>query len=66
VGGHLAGLRRDDVPAAGLWHVLERAADLLDQGLEALGGGGPLRLLGRQLVGRLPDLLDRGLDLVGG
>jgi hypothetical protein len=36
------------------------------QRLEPAGGRGPLRLLGRELVGRAADLLDRGAHLIGG
>jgi hypothetical protein len=47
-------------------HVHQRHADLVDERFEPLGGGGPLRLLGGELIGRLADLLDGAVDLVGG
>jgi hypothetical protein len=45
---------------------LQGAFEVLHQCLEPPGGCGPLRLLGRELIGRPADLLDRGAHLIGG
>ena len=46
--------------------VAEGGFEVVDEGVEALGGEGPLGLLGGELVGGRADLGDGGVDLVGG
>jgi hypothetical protein len=50
----------DEFPVA----FAQGGLDLVDELLQPLGGGRPLRLLGRELVRGVPDLLRRGVHLV--
>ena len=46
--------------------VLKGGFDFRDEFFQALGGGGPLGLLGGEVVGGVADLTGGGVDLVGG